>query len=165
MWRGVENTLAITSSWCTLPALQRKTTIQSCCSQPWCKNWWTSSVSWVSHPTSWEVMSSGEAEGKFLLSCLAPPAPSKPSLQLFLYLLAPDDSFLWNAGLGSLLQGENGCGSPWEELPGPRGPMGLHPSQREREFNTSPSQVESHCSSSSLTVCYGLNVCVPPPSS
>ena len=87
-----------------------------------------SPVSWVTTPTSWGYNEFGEAEEKCLLSCLEPPAPSKPSPQLFLCLLAPNDSCLWNAGLGP--QGGNGCKSPCEELPGSRGPLGLHPSHR-----------------------------------
>ena len=38
-------------------------------------------------------MNSGETEENCLLRCLALPSLSKPSSQLFLYLLAPDDSF------------------------------------------------------------------------
>lgn len=94
MWRGLENALAVTSSWCNLQGWQKKLTVQLCPSQPWHKKWWTSSVSWM---TSCQLgdngMNSGETEENCLLRCLALPSLSKPSSQLFLYLLAPDDSF------------------------------------------------------------------------
>ena len=131
MGRGLENALAVTSSWCNLQTWQRKIAVQLCPCQPWHRKQWTSSVSGMTHPASWgdNGMNSGEAEESCLLRCLALPSLSKPSSQLFLYLLAPDDSCLWNVGLRSLLQGGNGCRSLCKELSGCRGLLQPHPYQ------------------------------------
>lgn len=47
-----------------------------------------------SHQLGDSGVSSGQAEGKCLLSCLVPPVLSKPSARLFFYLWAPDDGCL-----------------------------------------------------------------------
>lgn len=150
MWRGVENTLAITSSWCTLPALQRKTTIQSCHSQPWCKKWWTSSVSWVSHPTSWGDNEFRGSWGEVLVELLG----TSSTLEAFTAALPISFGSWWQL-LMKCRAGLTAAGRKWVR-------ESLRGVTRAQRTNGASSITERESSTPALP---RLNLTVPPPPS